>query len=103
MCTFYANLLTYLSVLCIYALVPGEVFYRACYLEELTEENLRLRLCEKFSIQPESVHDVVRKTESGVYVRVEDGTVAQMDDEQAMRVLIQLDVVSGRMQMKLEF
>ncbi|KAI9597120.1 CP2 transcription factor-domain-containing protein [Syncephalis fuscata] len=91
------------AALCIYALIPGDVFYRACYLDELTEESLRLSLCEKLNIQPESVHDVVRKTESGIVIRVEDSTITQMSDEQIMRVSIQLDVVSGQMQMKLEF
>jgi hypothetical protein len=91
------------AVLSLYILLPGETIYRACYLEELTEECLRQRVCEKLSIQPETVHEVVRKTDNGILVRIEDATLAHMDDEQIMRVSIQLDVSSGRMQMKLEF
>ncbi|KAI8056205.1 CP2 transcription factor-domain-containing protein [Syncephalis plumigaleata] len=91
------------AVLSIYTLLPGETAYRACYLEELTEMCLRQRVCEKLSIQPDTVHEVVRKTESGILIRVEDATIAHMDDEQIMRVSIQLDVGSGRMQMKLEY
>ncbi|KAJ1842878.1 hypothetical protein LPJ70_003628 [Coemansia sp. RSA 2708] len=75
------------SVLVIYARFQGENIYRAIYLEQLTVDDMVAKLAQRLEMQTAAAEvEVVRRTKKGLTVQVDDGVVAQLDDEQDMEV-----------------
>ncbi|KAJ2358486.1 hypothetical protein H4S02_012353 [Coemansia sp. RSA 2611] len=75
------------SVLVIYARFQGENIYRAIYLEQLTVDGMVAKLAQRLEMQTAAAEvEVVRRTKKGLTVQVDDGVVAQLDDEQDMEV-----------------
>ncbi|KAJ2708545.1 hypothetical protein H4R19_004689 [Coemansia spiralis] len=71
----------------VYVRFRGESVYRAVYLDELTADDLVVKLAQRLEIQTAAAEvEVVRKTKKGLTVKVDDHVVAQLDDEQDMEV-----------------
>ncbi|KAJ2427449.1 hypothetical protein GGF47_001767 [Coemansia sp. RSA 2524] len=75
------------SVLVIYVRFQGENIYRAIYLEHLTVGDLVSKLGQRLEMQTVAAEvEVVRRTRKGLTVKVDDGMVGQLEDEQDMEV-----------------
>ncbi|KAJ2076828.1 hypothetical protein H4R24_005484 [Coemansia sp. RSA 988] len=75
------------SVLVIYVRFQGENVYRAIYLAQLTAENLVTKLAERLEIQASSSDTlIVRKSNKGLTIKVDDHFVEELVDEQDMEV-----------------
>ncbi|KAJ1851418.1 hypothetical protein LPJ76_006105 [Coemansia sp. RSA 638] len=75
------------SVLVIYVRFQGENIYRAIYLEQLTVGDLVSKLGQRLEMQTVAAEvEVVRRTRKGLTVKVDDGMVGQLEDEQDMEV-----------------
>ncbi|ORY07437.1 CP2-domain-containing protein [Basidiobolus meristosporus CBS 931.73] len=79
------------AVLCIYVKFIGENVHRAVYLERLTVQDLIEKLADKMSLQAQNVYTVFRVTSKGLFVRVDDTVISQMNDEQDMEVEYERD------------
>ncbi|KAJ2780108.1 hypothetical protein GGI15_003652 [Coemansia interrupta] len=74
------------AVLAIYVKFQGENIYRAIYLERLAVDDLVAKLTQRLEIQAAPDIEVIRKTKKGLTVKVDNGVIAQLDDQQDMEV-----------------
>ncbi|KAK9767513.1 hypothetical protein K7432_002655 [Basidiobolus ranarum] len=92
------------AVLCIYVKFTGENVHRAVYLERLSVQDLIEKLADKMGLQPQSVYSVFRVTSKGLFVRVDDTVISQMNDEQDMEVEYERDETTEEgISLKLKF
>ncbi|KAL1922440.1 uncharacterized protein VTP21DRAFT_9979 [Calcarisporiella thermophila] len=69
------------KVLCLFVKRPKEVQYRAIYLHQISLEDLIAKIAEKFEFDAFLVGQVMRYTSQGLTVRVDKGTIEQLNDE----------------------
>lgn len=76
-------------VACFYIRFPDEEngdFYRAVYLTERTVRDLMTKISEKYKIDPDRIVRILRVSQDGLKVMVDDDVVQQLPDGQDMVV-----------------
>ena len=75
--------------LCLLLQKLGEEMCTAIYLDELSVEELKVRVSEKYELEPSSIKSVTRVSKKGLTVRIDDAMLEHTEQDEGF----QLEVV----------